>query len=467
MANIKTNSATSALNEDQYINKLYDSMIGKQKDVLAENQGAASSELDALNQSVQQQVDTNLGRADVEAQKVQQNYKAPNVSSSAQQQIALAMDNQKKKNTTNIQTEQELADAEIERQRKLIGQQYAAAIQKAQADNDMLRAQQLYEAAKREEEQLNALKLESGKRLAAVGDNSVINSLLAGNNAARDTTGETWADVLKNEGSINKIYDSAIESAQIEAQMERNKAISEIEAARAAEDAATDKSLTQAYVNAMKNSRNYNEVQNAYGLGSGNMAQQQLARALGLTGTLTDIRNVFARNDANRGQQQFQVGESFRKAIEDAVATNEKNRANALFDAAEAEEQNLIDLQKSIGSTLAAQGDYSVLGKLYGLTQDQINRLQRTGIYAPRTTRRATGSGGSGTTTLAKALSNYYGTPSSIGTNVTMTSDQVSTLYKNLDNAKKLDAQKKEQDAKMQAIVAGNKAAAINNKKKK
>ena len=271
--------------------------------------------------------------------------------------------------------------------------------------------------------------------------------------------------MLKNEGSINKIYDSAIESAQIEAQMERNKAISEIEAARAAEDAATDKSLTQAYVNAMKNSRNYNEVQNAYGLGSGNMAQQQLARALGLTGTLTDIRNVFARNDANRGQQQFQVGESFRKAIEDAVASNEKNRANALLDAAEAEEQNLIDLQKSIGSTLAAQGDYSVLGKLYGLTQDQINRLQRTGIYAPRTTRRATGTGGA--TTLNAALENYYGRQYDVGKNTSMTADEVAALYSRLDTAGKIDAAKKAEDARKEAIVAGNKAAAINNKKKK
>jgi hypothetical protein len=76
-------------------------------------------------------------------------------------------------------------------------------------------------------------------------------------------------------------------------------------------------------------------------------------------------------------------------------------------------------------------------------------------------------SNGNGTTTLAKALSNYYGKPSSIGTNVTMTADQVSTMYKNLDNAQKLDAQIKQQEAEKQAIVAGNKAAARNNKKKK
>ena len=57
------------------------------------------------------------------------------------------MDNQQKKNVTTMKTVQSEADAEIERQRKLLGEQYAAAIKKAQADNDMLRAQQLYEAA--------------------------------------------------------------------------------------------------------------------------------------------------------------------------------------------------------------------------------------------------------------------------------------------------------------------------------
>ena len=468
MADMKTTGATSALNEDQYINKLYDNMINKQKDQLAADQNAAAGDLDALNESVQQQVNTNLGRSDVEMQKAQQTYKPPNVSPGAQQQIALAMDNQKKRNTTSIRTEQEEADAEIERQRQLMGQQYAAAIQKAHADNDMLRAQQLYEAAKREDEQLNALKLEAGKRLSAVGDNSITNSLLAGNNAVRDTTSETWADVLKNEESINKIYDSAIESAKLEAQMERDEALSKIQAAQAAEKASTDKNLNQAYVNALQNSKNYNEVQTAYGLGSGNMAQQQLARTLGLAGTLTDIRNVLADNTAGRGQQQFEVNQGFRDRFADAVANQEKNRANALFDAAEAEEQNLIAMQKSLGSTLAAQNDYSVLGKLYGLTQDQIDRLQGTGKYAPKvTTSSKKSSTGSGTTTLAKALSNYYGRPYTVGANVSMTSDQVSTLYKNLDNAEKLDAQKKENDARKQAILAGNKAAAINKKKKK
>lgn len=396
MPNIKNASATGALNEDQYINKLYDNVIDKQKDLLKDNQNAAATELDALKESVQQQTNTNLGRVNVEAQRLQQAYKAPNTSSSVQQQIALAMDNQKKKNVTSMRTVQSEADAEIDRQRKLLGEQYAAAIKKAQADNDMVRAQQLYEAAKQEDAQLLSLKKQAGNQLAAVGDNSILDSLMAGNAVAMDTTGETWEDVRKNEQQLNKVYDSAIESERQEAQMALNEALSKIEAAQAAEVASTDRNLTQTYINALKRNRNYNEVQNAYGLGSGNLAQARLAQALGLTEDLTDQRGVLADNAAARGQQRFSAGQSLRDALLSSLTANERKRAQALYDAAEAEEQTLIDTQKSVGNALAQQGDYSVLGKLYGLTQDQIDRLQGTGAYAPKKEPTNSGSSGGG-----------------------------------------------------------------------
>lgn len=396
MPNIKNASATGALNEDQYINKLYDNVIDKQKDLLKDNQNAAATELDALKESVQQQTNTNLGRVNVEAQRLQQAYKAPNTSPGVQQQIALAMDNQKKKNVTSMRTVQSEADAEIDRQRKLLGDQYAAAIKKAQADNDMVRAQQLYEAAKQEDAQLLSLKKQAGNQLAAVGDNSILDSLMAGNAVARDTTGETWEDVRKNEQQLNKVYDSAIESERQEAQMALNEALSKIEAAQAAEVASTDRNLTQTYINALKRNRNYNEVQNAYGLGSGNLAQARLAQALGLTEDLTDQRGVLADNAAARGQQRFSAGQSLRDALLSSLTANEQRRAQALYDAAEAEEQTLVDTQKSVGNALAQQGDYSVLGKLYGLTQDQIDRLQGTGAYAPKEEPTSSGSSGGG-----------------------------------------------------------------------
>ena len=461
MADIKSASATSALNEDQYINKLYDNVIDKQKILLKENQNAAATELDALNKSVQQQANTNLGRANVEAQKLQQAYKAPNVSSSAQQQIALAMDNQKKKNVTTTQTVQNEAEAEIDRQRKLLGDQYAAAIKKAQADNDMARAQQLYNAAKQEDEQLLALKKQAGQQLAAVGDNSVLTALMEANPVARDTAGQTWDGVLQNEAQLNKIYDSAIESDRLAAQMALNEAKSKIAATQAAETASTDKNLTQTYVNALKKNKNYNEVQNAYGLGSGNLAQARLAQALGLTEDLTNQRGILMDNTAARGQQQFAAGQNYRDTLAASLAGNEQDRANALYKAAENEEQNLIDTQQTVGKTLAEQGDYSVLGKLYGLTQDQIDRLQGTGAYAPQQVTGGTSDTGGGKTTLNDALEQYYGKEyDAIGNDTVMSESEVDALYDRLNEAAKLDAQMEEQNAWKTAILQANKAAA-------
>ena len=76
------------------------------------------------------------------------------------------------------------------------------------------------------------------------------------------------------------------------------------------------------------------------------------------------------------------------KAYRDQLAKErqdiDRQRAEALYKAANDEENSLVSTQEQIGQELAKDNDYSVLGKLYGLTQDQIDRIQGTGAYAPR-----------------------------------------------------------------------------------
>ena len=74
-----------------------------------------------------------------------------------------------------------------------------------------------------------------------------------------------------------------------------------------------------------------------------------------------------------------------RAAIAKSLESTNSERNKALIDAAEKEEQTMVDLQKFTGDAAAKNNDYSILGKLYGLTQDQIDRLQGTGKYAPKT----------------------------------------------------------------------------------
>ena len=189
--------------------------------------------------------------------------------------------------------------------------------------------------------------------------------------------------MLKNEEALNKVYDAQMESQRQGLLMDYQKNLSDLEAQQAHQRAQTDKNLTQTYVDALRKAKNYAEVQNAYGQGSGAQAQARLAQDTELQKNLTDLRGVQMGADAKAGMDRFGIGQAYRDAIAKANADVELQRAKALFDAAEKEEQTLVGNQEFVGKQYAGQGNYSVLGKLYGLTQDQIDRMQGTGAYAP------------------------------------------------------------------------------------
>lgn len=378
--------ATETLNEEDYINKLYDGARDKQKQLLMDAYTGNQETLDTEQQRVQQQTDTNVQRTDVEAQKLTEAYSPRNTSDNITAQAELAMGNQQRKNVGTLREVQSEADYEIERQRQLLGQQYAEAIKKAQAENDLARAQQLYEEAKAKEAEFQTMRANAGKLMAEKGDNSILEALAAGTSSAPGSSGETADAVLRNEDVINGIYDSANEINRSESQMVLNAMLSRLQADRDAKMRETDRNLTDVYVNALRQGKNYDEVQNASGLGSGNMAQARLARMLGTTEDMTALRGDQMGTDAGLGQQEVGAYQVFRDAVQQGADTNEQKRIAALLSAAKGEEQNMANAQMQLAQTMAQQGDYSLLGKLYGLTQDQIDRLQGTGVYAPKRT---------------------------------------------------------------------------------
>lgn len=292
MANVKANA-------QDYINKLYDQNQDRQKQMLMEAFSKGTESLDTAKQDVQKQTDVNLERTDVEAQRAQQAYKPQNVSDAVGQQSALSMENQQKKNTQMIRDQQQTADAEIERLRKLYADQFSAAIKKAQAENDMAKAQQLYEAAKATEAQLKGF-------YAPVG-------------------------TVDNEALINQIYASANESEKQALQMSLAEKLSGIYAQREAQQKETDKALTQTYVDDLKRQKNFAEVQNAYGLGSGNMAQAQLAQNTEATENLAEIRRVQMIRDAALAQQRAETEKTVADAAAEIGMSNEQKRLEALY----------------------------------------------------------------------------------------------------------------------------------------
>lgn len=406
MATLKDTSALQALNEKDYINKLYDAAGNGQKQMLQDHYAQNTGVLDKETQGVQQQTADHVQRTYAEAARNAGLYSggtANRVSAGGNAQAALSQGNQQQKNVTELKDRQTLAEEEIARRRNLLGQQYAAAIKQAQADGDMQRAQALYDAAKKEDAQLLAYRQQAAALMASRGDNSIYEELLGAGTeqgtatqAAGQTTaapapesgaapaaGETampsWAEVLKNEGSINSIYDAEKESREQQLLMDYQKSASELEAQRRAQQRDTDKKLTDAYVKALQGGKNYAEVQTAYGQGSGTAAQAQLARDRDMQQTLTDLRGLQTGKDAEMGMQGADLGATYRAALAKNNADVNARRLAALIQAAEEEEDTLAKNQELVGQEYAKKGDYSILGKLYGLTEEQMRILMPSG----------------------------------------------------------------------------------------
>ena len=403
MATLKDTSALKALNEQDYVNKLYDSNNDTTKQLLQQNYTDNTGYLNNEQNRVQEQTQENVNRTQVEAQAAQNQYNGSKLSTGARQQEALSRGNAQQTNTTDLQQKQSQADMEIERQRQLLASQYTEAIKQAQAENDMQKAQMLYNAAKAEEKKLMALKQSASTLMVSKGDTSIRNSLLAGKTPTADFTGDTWKQVLKNEAQLNEIYDKKLEVEQLGLQMENEEAMSDLAAKQREGQAQTDEKLTQAYVDALKKAKNYAEVQTAYGQGSGTAAQAKIAQDTELQKALTDLRGVQMGADAaDIGMKGFDLGKTYRQTLADKTASINKERAEKLFEAAEKEEDTLYKTQLQIGQELAKKGDYSVLGKLYGLTDAQIAAL---------TPKKSSGGGGSSSGGSGKrntSSSGYY-----------------------------------------------------------
>ena len=377
MASFREFTATSALNQDNYVNKLYDKRQQTQKDLMDQSQKDSTDFLSGQSQSVQNQTKDYVNRTNVESQAAAQSpsYPRQNLSAAASAQQGLSRGNANQANTGALNAQQAQAEAEIQRQRQNLAQYYQQEIQRATAENDMQRAQALYNAAKNEESRLESLRKEAALYAQSHGDNSVLDSMVAGEPVQRDTATPTSAEVLKDEPALNKIYDANYQAQQASLRQDLDQKLSDLEAQQAQTRLKTDRDLNAAYTSALMAARNAAERQNASGMGSGTAAQAGLARELGLQQDMTNLRKLQLEKDAQAGMKAYGVNDAYRKALEKANAENELKRAQALYKAAEDNEVSLIDQQKWLGNLLAQQGDDSVLHKLYGFTPEQLARM--------------------------------------------------------------------------------------------
>lgn len=195
------------------------------------------------------------------------------------------------------------------------------------------------------------------------------------------TAGGSWYDSLGNKPKdaeyINKMYDGSLESQKQTLASGYENNVSNIDASMEKQQKATDANLNRTYVESAKAAKNYGEVQNAYGLTSGAMAQARLAQDNQLQADLTALRAAQTDSDAQFERQRNLLAKEYSAAIAKAQADNDYQRAQALYTAAKADEDQLMQMQKDAGNLMAGVGDYSILAKLYGLTDEQLALLNR------------------------------------------------------------------------------------------
>lgn len=178
-----------------------------------------------------------------------------------------------------------------------------------------------------------------------------------------------------NKDYINKMYDSSLESqkAQLESDYKQNQA--NLDEQQKKTQTQTDANLNRTYTEAEKAWKNYNEVQNAYGLTSGAMAQARIAQDNQLQADLTALRAVQQEADSDVERQRNLLSQQYASAIAKAQADNDLQRAQALYQEAKDAEAALLQKQKEAASLMAGVGDFSLYQNLYGLTDDQLAKL--------------------------------------------------------------------------------------------
>ena len=145
------------------------------------------------------------------------------------------------------------------------------------------------------------------------------------------TTGGSWYDSLGNKPKdaeyINKMYNGSLESQKQTLASGYENNVSNIDASMEKQQKATDANLNRTYVEAAKAAKNYGEVQNAYGLTSGAMAQARLAQDNQLQADLTALRAAQTDSDAQFARQRNLLAKEYSAAIAKAQADNDYQRA--------------------------------------------------------------------------------------------------------------------------------------------
>lgn len=183
-----------------------------------------------------------------------------------------------------------------------------------------------------------------------------------------------------NEEMIKQMYASQLASQKEQLSTNYENALSELDTQKQTNQKTTDEKLRRTSVDAQRQQKNSEEYYAASGLSSGARAQARLAQDNQLQANLTALRTAQQEADATVERQRGLLAKEYESAIQKAQADNDLALAQALYEEAQKAEAKLLAQQEAAANIMAQAGDYSRYGELYGLTADEISKLNGSGF---------------------------------------------------------------------------------------
>ena len=182
---------------------------------------------------------------------------------------------------------------------------------------------------------------------------------------------------MTTEEQIKKMYEGQLNSQKEQLATDYQNAISNLDTQKESAQKQTDENLNRTAVEAQKAAVSNEEYYNASGLSSGAKAQARLSQENQALANMTAIRTAQQEADAQIERSRGLLAKEYESAIRKAQADNDLELAKALYEEAQRQEEKLRAEQEAAASIMAQGGDYSRYGELYGLSSDEVAKLNK------------------------------------------------------------------------------------------
>lgn len=181
---------------------------------------------------------------------------------------------------------------------------------------------------------------------------------------------------MASEEQIRKMYESSLGAQKNKLQADYESAATDLDVQKEKNQQATDANLRQPAAEAKQRTMNDTEYYAAAGLTSGAKAQARMARDNQLAADLATIRAAQQAADADIERRRGLLAKEYNNEIRQAQENNDLALAEALYDQARYDEEQMRTGQLASAKMLAEElGDYTELGRYYNWSPEVIEYL--------------------------------------------------------------------------------------------